>query len=50
MKVLGALLLFAIVFAEIAEEESVLVLNDANFKEGIETHENLLVEFYAPVS
>lgn len=33
---------------EITEEEGVLVLNSVNFKEAVETHSMLLVEFYAP--
>jgi protein disulfide-isomerase A1 len=32
----------------IKEEENVLVLTDGNFDEALETHENILVEFYAP--
>ena len=50
MRFLEILLICDLSFAEITEEESVLVLNDDNFDEAIKQYENLLVEFYAPVS
>jgi len=50
MRFVAILFLCAIAFAEITEEEGVLVLNDDNFDEAIKQHESLLVKFYAPVS
>ena len=49
MRFVAILFLCDIAFAEITEEEGVLVLNDDNFDEAIKQYENLLVEFYAPV-
>lgn len=49
MRVLALLALVAAAFAaEIKEEENVLVLTNDNFDEAVETHSNILVEFYAP--
>lgn len=52
MKVLLVLALFVAAFAdeaiEIKEEEDVLVLTEKNHKLAFETHEFVLVEFYAP--
>lgn len=41
-------LIIAIVHASITVEEGVLVLDDENFKEAVDTHSMMLVEFYAP--
>jgi hypothetical protein len=38
----------AIVNAVLPTEESVLVLDDSNFEEATGTHDQMLVEFYAP--
>jgi hypothetical protein len=38
----------AIVGAIITTEENVLVLDDLNFEEATATHDQMLVEFYAP--
>lgn len=35
---------------DIKEEGGVLVLNEENFQEAIDSHETMLVEFYAPWS
>ena len=43
-----SLLLLGWVAAEVAEEEGVLVLTDANFDEELKKYDHLLVEFYAP--
>ena len=50
MRFTALLLIFALAFAEFAENDGVLVLNDDNFDEAIKQHESLLVKFYAPVS
>jgi len=42
-----ALLAF-VSFAEIAKEDGVLVLTDANFNEAVKSDNKILVEFYAP--
>ena len=42
------LVLLAASYAEIIEEDGVLVLNDSNFDETIRQNEYILVEFYAP--
>jgi hypothetical protein len=34
---------------QIEEEDDVLVLTDGNYKQALEEHDTLLVEFYAPV-
>lgn len=49
MRFAAILFICALAFAEFAEEENVLVLTDSNFDEAIKLHDNLLVEFYAPV-
>jgi protein disulfide-isomerase A1 len=38
----------ALAFADVAEEDDVLVLNRSNFDQVIEANERILVEFYAP--
>lgn len=38
----------AFVSATIPTEEGVLVLDESNFEEAVESNGNLLVEFYAP--
>lgn len=48
-KLLVLTLICLAVFAELPEEEDVLVLSEANFEEALATHAHLLVEFYAPV-
>jgi len=48
MKFLPLLALVALVAAEIAVEEDVLVLTTANFDEAVKDNEFVLVEFYAP--
>ncbi|KNB42381.1 protein disulfide-isomerase, partial [Blastocystis sp. subtype 4] len=48
MRFTALLLIFALAFAEFAENDGVLVLNDDNFDEAIKQHESLLVKFYAP--
>mmetsp|Transcript_24655 Transcript_24655/g.36317 ORF Transcript_24655/g.36317 Transcript_24655/m.36317 type:complete len:480 (-) Transcript_24655:154-1593(-) len=47
-KAICALLLSAVVSAEIVTEKGVLVLNDDNFDAAVAANEFLLVEFYAP--
>uniref|UniRef100_A0A8C4X1P3 Protein disulfide-isomerase n=1 Tax=Eptatretus burgeri TaxID=7764 RepID=A0A8C4X1P3_EPTBU len=42
------LFIAALVWAELPEEDDVLVLSKANFDEALSTHPDLLVEFYAP--
>lgn len=49
MRFTALLFIFALAFAEITENDSVLVLDDNNFEEAIQQHESLLVKFYAPV-
>ena len=44
MRFTALLLIFALAFAEFAENDGVLVLNDDNFDEAIKQYENLLVE------
>ena len=44
---LGLIILIA--FAEIPEEDDVLVLSSSNFEEAISSNAHILVEFYAPV-
>jgi protein disulfide-isomerase A1 len=51
MKVLVALFVTLFAFAscdDIATEDEVLILTEANFDAALEKHENILVEFYAP--
>ena len=50
MRFAAILFIFALAFAQFEEEENVLILDDTNFETAIKLHENLLVEFYAPVS
>lgn len=40
--------LLALTIAEITYEEGVMVLTDNNFDEATASHDQLLVEFYAP--
>jgi len=40
--------LFAISFAEVEEEDGVLVLDSSNFQETVAKHPLMLIEFYAP--
>lgn len=47
-KVLLGLVLALAVFGEIAEEEGVWVLNEANFDEALSLQPDILIEFYAP--
>lgn len=49
MRFAAILFIFALAFAEITENDGVLVLNDDNFDEAISQHESLLVKFFAPV-
>ena len=48
MKLVGLLLCVTAALAEIATEDGVLVLTDANFDKAIEANSQILVEFYAP--
>ena len=48
MKLLGLLLFVTAALAEIATEDGVLVLTEANFQEVIDGNDFVLVEFYAP--
>jgi len=48
MKLLGLLLCVTAALAEIATEDGVLVLTEANFQEAIDGNDFVLVEFYAP--
>lgn len=48
MKLLGVLTLAALAFAEILEEDDILIVDDANLSEFMTTHPNILIEFYAP--
>ena len=49
MKLVSAVLaIVAVVTAEIAVEEDVLVLTTANFDGAVKDNEHVLVEFYAP--
>jgi hypothetical protein len=45
---LGLLAPYFILSQEITEEDGVLVLGEENFDHAISTHNNILVEFYAP--
>lgn len=45
---LGFLGLVALVYAALPLDDGVLVLDDTNFAEATATHDQLLVEFYAP--
>ena len=48
MKLLGLLLCVTAALAEIATEDGVLVLTEANFQEVIDGNDFVLVEFCAP--
>ena len=48
MKLCFILALALVAFAEIPEEEDVLVLDDTNIDEALETYSEILIEFYAP--
>jgi hypothetical protein len=50
MKFILALFICSIALSELQEEEQVLILDDNNFDEVLKQHDNLLVEFYAPVT
>ena len=49
MKFIAFLFICVLAFAEYAENDGVIVLNDDNFDQAIAEHESLLVKFYAPV-
>eukprot|EP01035_Chromulina_nebulosa_P018608 gene18608-24337_t len=42
------ILLISYTYAEITEEDGVLVITDENFAEALSTHDSFLLEFYAP--
>jgi len=48
MKVYFILALALVAIAEIPEEEDVLVLDDSNIDEALDTYDEILIEFYAP--
>jgi protein disulfide-isomerase A1 len=48
MKVWVALAVLAVVFANFAEEDDVIVLDDSNIDAVLEAHPDILIEFYAP--
>ena len=42
------LLIASSAFAELTEEDDVIVLTKDNFNEALEKYDNIMVEFYAP--
>lgn len=49
MKLLIAVLLFAVALSSVQTVDGVLILNDKNIDEAVKEHDMLLVMFYAPV-